>query len=82
MGEFFIQFVQETPRQLDIRVLPNARWDDVQRDRLLDYCRKLVGPEMRLQATCVSPDQIVTDRSGKRRMVISRVPQPEGGPAQ
>lgn len=72
-GIDFVQFVQESEKDLHIRVVPGKEWDDSREDKLMTYARKMVGSEMRIHLVRVSSDDIITDRSGKRRSVISRV---------
>lgn len=73
-GIGFAQFEQRSPEDLEIRVVPSARWNPQEAANLMGYARDLLGPHMRVQIRSVPPEEIVTDASGKRRRVISRVP--------
>lgn len=82
-GIDFVQFVQRAPERLEIRLVPGSGWDDPRQEKLLAYARKMVGPQMRIDVARVGPRDLITDPSGKRRSVISRVGRapaaPDGG---
>ncbi len=71
------QFVQESADKLTILVVPSAGWNPAQQDRLAGYASRLLGPSMQVEIRTVTPTDIATDASGKRKVVISDVPQPE-----
>lgn len=67
------QFVQETKKDLSIRVVPGTEWDENQAEVLLSKSRDLVGREMDIRIAQVEEKDILTDHSGKIRVVISDV---------
>lgn len=72
-GARFVQFIQEDQTSLQINVVPDDSWNDEQRDKLVYYAVKLLGKDMRVSLHLITPDEIVTDSSGKIRSVISYV---------
>jgi phenylacetate-CoA ligase len=65
------QFVQESPVELCIRVVPDSSWSPVEQERLLAYAARLVGPLMKVRIELVESEQHLIDPSGKVRPVLS-----------
>ena len=76
-GAKFIQFIQETAETLTVHVVPGRDWNQRNQARLADYIEKLVGDAIRFKVHTVFDEDIVTDKSGKIRCVISRVARPD-----
>jgi phenylacetate-CoA ligase len=72
-GIRFIQFVQEQINQLAVRVVPTAHWDETEHEKLNNYTQRLVGTSMSIRTDVISEKDLITDQSGKRRAVISRI---------
>jgi phenylacetate-CoA ligase len=73
-GIRFVQFIQENHAALRVNVVPNESWSDEEQNKLLFYVTKLVGKAMDVHISRVTAEDIITDKSGKIRPVISSVP--------
>ena len=64
--------------RLEVLVVPRPQWNQHQRDhfRSLIEQLQLTGPEMRLEIKEVSEGDMLTNRSGKRRALISQIRVP------
>jgi phenylacetate-CoA ligase len=67
-GVLLSQFVQESRASLCIRVVPDRDWSLLERDRLLGYASRLVGPSMKVRIEVAEKEEIL-DPSGKIRPV-------------
>lgn len=65
------QVVQETLRDVVIKLVPGERFTDDHRDRLVAGLRERLGPEMTIEVQVV--DRIPRGPSGKLRWVVSKV---------
>ncbi len=74
-GIKFVQFIQENRMNLRILAVPGKGWNRQKRERLKSYTRKMIGPEMKITLTEIKRQHIVSDNSGKKRIVISRLEQ-------
>lgn len=72
-GIIDFQFVQDSPDHLLIRVLPDAGFDDSQKQELLALTCDVMGPAVRIELECVSDAADLRDRNGKKRPIISLV---------
>ncbi|MCA9727194.1 MAG: AMP-binding protein [Candidatus Eisenbacteria bacterium] len=71
-GALLTQFVQESPRELRIRVAPGPGWSESSERQMREYAQRLVGPSMRVDVECVPGEQLL-DESGKLRTVVSHL---------
>ena len=72
-GIGMVQFVQETENRLTVLLVPDQEWNDVQRHKLVVVAGQLLGADMQVRIQTVRPSEIITDPSGKRRVVISHL---------
>lgn len=70
-GMQFVQFVQSSERHLEVLYVPIDPEGHRQEEELENYVRKLSGEAMELRLRSVLPEDLVRDRSGKIRAVIS-----------
>lgn len=70
-GAKLIQFIQKSPTQLQINVVPGNGWSDRQAALLVEYAQRLTGHDMAVRIDPVGWEEIVRDKSGKIRTVIS-----------
>lgn len=73
------QFVQESVDHLRVRLVPGAGWDERQRAYMEEQLRRYVGPTIRIEFEV--SEKLERAKSGKYRMVISKVPVSFGAPA-
>jgi len=69
-GVDFIQFVQTSGNELEIRVVPGNQWNEDESTRLQNYTRRMTGDSMRVRICPITNDDLLFDRSGKIRNVI------------
>lgn len=81
-GIRFIQFRQEIPAQLDILVVPNGKWDEQARLRVLNYVDRLVGPSIELRLEMAEDVDRLRDASGKLRVVVGYHPGDDQGESE
>jgi phenylacetate-CoA ligase len=67
-GVLLSQLVQETRANLCIRVVPDREWSPLERDRLLLYATRMVGPGMKVRIEVAEKEEVL-DPSGKIRPV-------------
>jgi phenylacetate-CoA ligase len=72
-GIRFIQFMQEEVTEIVGRVLPSAKWNDDERDKLMVFLKNMLGPAIRIRIEMITENEIITESSGKRRVVISKL---------
>ncbi|MDY6854184.1 MAG: hypothetical protein SWO11_05685 [Thermodesulfobacteriota bacterium] len=58
---------------MKINAVADESWNNEQSNTLVYYAVKLVGKDMCVSIHLITPDEIVTDASGKIRSVISYV---------
>jgi len=75
-GVLLSQFVQESREELCIRVVPDREWSPSERDRLLGYAARLVGPAMKVRVEVAEKEEVL-DPSGKVRPVWALGPDTE-----
>ncbi len=72
-GVEFVQFIQDTERSVEVNVVPGVEWSGRNESELRHFTGKMLGPEMNLKIRTISRNEIKTDASGKRRVVISLI---------
>lgn len=72
-GVRFIQFIQESWREISAHVVPSDEWNAKEEERLRYYLETMVGREMKIRVILISEKEIITEPSGKRRLVVSRI---------
>ncbi len=77
-GLRFVQFVQEKSNTLEVRVIPGEQWNDLSHEKLMMYLRRMTGKEMSICIRCITDKDVIRDRSGKCRVVISRLDHVSG----
>ncbi|MEJ2645721.1 MAG: phenylacetate--CoA ligase family protein [Gammaproteobacteria bacterium] len=70
------KFIQHTPREVEVRVVPAAAWDGEAQQRVVSGLRARLGSEVNVDVRLV--DAIAPEASGKHRYVVSHVALPEG----
>lgn len=71
-GIMCFQVLQDQEDEIEVRVVGDGRFDDVQANRFLEALRQRTGPEMRIRLVRV--DDIPRERSGKFRIVKNNLP--------
>ncbi len=71
-GAELVQFVQESPADLALRVVPQSDWSTGTWAAAKAQVAQLVGPEMQVRVDIVHPNEI-EEPQGKRRAVISKI---------
>ncbi|MBI4395604.1 MAG: phenylacetate--CoA ligase family protein [Elusimicrobia bacterium] len=66
-----LQIIQESPAEVRLNVVPDARYGPVSESRLLQEMRDVLGRDMRFSVRIVS--RLERERNGKRRFSICRV---------
>lgn len=66
------KLIQHAVDQLEVQVVPDARWSDVAREAVLSGLRARLGPTLRVDLKLL--DAIAPEASGKHRYVVSHVP--------
>jgi phenylacetate-CoA ligase len=74
VGEFKI--VQHSVQDIEVQVVPNARWDEGGRAAIDSGLRQRLGKDVRLDIRLV--EAILPEASGKHRYVVSHVPLADG----
>jgi phenylacetate-CoA ligase len=74
VGEFKI--VQHSVRDLEVRVVPNTRWEEGARAAIETGLQQRLGEDVRIAIRLV--EAIPPEASGKHRYVVSHVPLSEG----
>ena len=74
VGEFKI--VQHSVQDLEVQVVPNARWEEGARATIETGLQQRLGEDVRIAIRLV--EAIPPEASGKHRYVVSHVPLPEG----
>ena len=74
VGEF--KLVQHDTRNLEVQVVPNARWQTAMTQAIEAGLRKRLGDDVRIEVKLV--EEIPPEASGKHRYVVSHV-RLEGG---
>ncbi|HKJ08949.1 MAG TPA: phenylacetate--CoA ligase family protein [Gammaproteobacteria bacterium] len=70
------KFIQHTPREVEVRVVPAAAWDGGTQQRIVTGLRARLGSEVNVDVRLV--DAIAPEASGKYRYVVSHVALPDG----
>jgi phenylacetate-CoA ligase len=63
--------IQHTPLDLEVQVVPDSRWNDLARQKVIDGLRARMGENLRVDLRLV--DVIPAEVSGKYRYVVSHV---------
>ncbi|MHB1213723.1 MAG: phenylacetate--CoA ligase family protein [Thiobacillus sp.] len=66
------KLIQHTVDQMEVLVVPDARWNDAARDAVLAGLRARLGPALKIDLKLL--DAIAAEASGKYRYVVSHVP--------
>lgn len=74
IGEFKV--VQHTLENIEVQVVPNAKWQDVRKDEIVSQFTDRLGPGIQVDIHMM--EAIPPEASGKHRYVVSRVPLPGG----
>jgi len=69
-GIRFVQFIQVSAEEMEVRVVPNPVWSEKEEQKLMQYTRRLLGPSMNVRLALTSAHNLVRDQSGKIRSVI------------
>jgi phenylacetate-CoA ligase len=69
------QVIQEEPGRIRVRLVRTPAYTDQTEEELLNYLRRFVGTDMRVQLEYLSQDALRPDRHGKFRTIISRIRQ-------
>lgn len=64
--------IQHTPIDLEVRVVPDSRWNASAEKRIREGLRERMGENLRIDLQLV--DDLPAERSGKFRYVVSKVP--------
>ena len=70
------KFIQHTPREIEVRVVPGPAWDGETQQRIVTGLRARLGSEANVDVRLV--DAIAPEASGKYRYVVSHVALPDG----
>lgn len=65
------KLIQHAVNQLEVQVVPDARWDDVARGAVLEGLRARIGEDVRIDLKLA--EAIPPEASGKHRYVVSHV---------
>ena len=68
-----VQFVQESERDLVVKVVPTAAFDARREEEFVAHVRQLVGPEMIVKLARVAPEGLKRGPTGKVPLVLSAV---------
>lgn len=64
--------IQHTPVDLEVRVVPDSRWNDLSKQKVIEGLRARMGNNLRVDIHLV--EDIPAEASGKYRYVVSHVP--------
>jgi phenylacetate-CoA ligase len=64
--------IQHTPADLEVRVVPDSRWNDLSKQKVIEGLRARMGNNLRVDIHLV--EDIPAEASGKYRYVVSHVP--------
>jgi phenylacetate-CoA ligase len=70
-----VQFLQDDPGHLRIRVVPTEEFDDAREREFVEFARRLVGPTMSVTLERVRSDGLRRGPTGKVPLVLSVVPR-------
>ncbi len=70
VGQF--KLIQHTVDQMEVQVVPDARWNDDAREAVIHGLRARLGPALDIKLILL--DTIAPEASGKHRYVVSHVP--------
>jgi phenylacetate-CoA ligase len=68
-----VQFVQESERELVVRVVPTVQFDERHERDFVAHAQRLVGPQMKVALVRVGPDELKRGPTGKVPLVLSSV---------
>jgi phenylacetate-CoA ligase len=68
--------IQHTPRNLEVQIVPDARWSDAGREAVIGGLRARLGEPLEIELRLL--DAIPPEASGKHRYVVSHVALAEG----
>lgn len=68
------RFIQHTVRDIEVLIVPDPRWNDSTRQRVIDGLRARLGADTDINIRAV--EAIAPEASGKHRYVVSHVPVP------
>jgi len=74
-GVVAVQFVQESERELAVKVVPAAEFDAAREAQFIAHVRELVGSQMSVRLARVGPEQLQRGPTGKVPLVLSVVPR-------
>lgn len=75
VGVAEFKFIQHATDEVEVLVVPDARWSEAAEGQVVAGLRARLGPELRVTVRRV--EAIAPESSGKHRYVVSRVPLPE-----
>jgi phenylacetate-CoA ligase len=70
-----VQFVQESERELVVKVVPTAQFNGVHESSFVAHVRSLVGPAMSIRLARVEASDLKRGPTGKVPLVLSAVPR-------